>query len=362
MATMRSCSVRLVVLLCACAALFAATAVVSMAAASVKLKVTTSQYEHTVSPAVLNQQGCNAGKAKKTGIVILDFGRPAFKNGVYGTLLFSGDFAWNGPINQAVEAYISGYMQCRPNTLKGMLSVARGTNDSCTNEDPNCCPNTCSIEPPSFTKAGYSWAVRTNQVEKWIMNHSWRYKVRATAAIDAEPAWDPAYTATSHFVSGFDQPALHSGWKLAPRLWDFGSAETGYWTQEQLRIVAAGGSGINHVMPEIYYPGMAREWSDLSLYSVGAGHGRVSFGGVTSQWAAHQPKCGYRPVKSRNQLLIALALQKSTTQGSIAQATDFPCAAPGSASSVTPATAAAVTRPPNVYGRNGVPCRSIVAC
>ncbi len=359
MAAMRSCSIRLAVLLCACVIGLAATVTVASAAS---FKITISQYEHSVSPAVLNQQGCNAGNARKTGIVILDFGRPAYKNGVYGTLLFSGDFAWNGPINAAVEAYISGYMRCRPVGTKGMLSVARGTNDSCSNEDHNCCPNQCLLEPPSFTKAGYSWAVRTNQVEQWIMNHSWRYKVRASAAIDAEPAWDPAFSATNQFVSGFDQTALHSGWKLAPRLWDFGSAETGFWTPAQLWTVAAGGSGINHVMPEIYYPGMAREWSDLSLWAVGAGHGRVSFGGVTSQWAAHQPTCGYAPLKSRNQVLIALRLQQSTAQPTIGQATDFPCALAGTSIAAHASTAAAGSRPPDAFGHDGIPCRSIIRC
>ena len=183
----------MVVLACALAAL--AGFGHGIAIAAVKLPpVTISQYEHSTTPATLDAQGCNAGKGRKTGLVILDFGRPAFKSGAYGTLDFAGNFQWNVPINKAVEAYMIGYMRCRPAGLKGMLSVARGTNNSCSNEDLRCCPNKCGLEPPSFTKAGYWWAWRTNQVEKWVISKGWKFKVRATAAIDAEPAWDPPFS------------------------------------------------------------------------------------------------------------------------------------------------------------------------
>jgi hypothetical protein len=338
--------------------LFALSAGAAHAAAKLPL-VTISQYEHGTVPATLQTQGCNAGKARKVGLVILDFGRPAYKNGAYGTLDFSGVFQWNVPISKAVEAYISGYMNCRPAGLKGVLSVARGTSDSCSNSDMNCCPNGCNIEPPSFTKAGYAWAVRTNQVEQWIMQHGWRYKVRATAAIDAEPAWDPPYHETGNFLNGFDHTALHSGWKLAPRLWDFGSAEPGYWSNNQLWTVAYGGSGINHPLPEIYFPGMAREWEDLSAYAVLHHGGKIVFAGITSQWAANASQCGYSPLHGMNQLLAALRINPATVQTSISRVTDFPCASP----SKTSAALTAITgTPPDVYGHDGIPCRSIKVC
>ncbi len=88
--------------------------------------MTISQYEHSTVPATLDTQGCNAGKARKTGLVILDFGRPAYKNKAYGTLDFSGTFQWNVSINKAIRAYITGYIRCRPAAVKGVLSVARG--------------------------------------------------------------------------------------------------------------------------------------------------------------------------------------------------------------------------------------------
>lgn len=349
------------VLAAACAAIAVLALGPGVAHAATTPTVTISQYEHSTLPATLDAQGCNAGAAKKTGLVILDFGRLAYKNGAYGTVDFSGTFQWNVPISKAVEAYISGYVRCRPASLKGSLSVARGTSNSCTNEDPQCCPNGCGIEPPSYTEAGYAWAVRQNQVEQWVVKSGFGSKVRATAAIDAEPAWDPAWTATNKFVAAFDVTSNHSGWKLPPLLWDFGSLETGYWTPAQEWTIAAGKSGVNHPLPEIYYPGMAREWSDLSYWAV-LNHGApVRFGGVTSQWAAGASQCGYAPVKSANQLIAALAIHTSTKQAAMVRRTDFPCAAPVAKTQISAAAAISGTVP-DVYGHDGVPCRSIKVC
>ena len=195
-------------------------------------------------------------------------------------------------------------------------------------------PTNVDLQPPSFTKAGYWWAWRTNQVEKWVISKGWKFKVRATAAIDAEPAWDPPFRATNRFVAAFDRTARHSGWKLPPLLWDFGSLEPGYWSPNQEWIIAAGGDGVNHAMPEIYYPGMAREWSDLSAYALRQHGRRIRFGGVTSQWAPGTSACGYSPARGVGQLLAALKVHPGIQQKSVAFVTDFPCASSAAASSV----------------------------
>ena len=55
---------------------------------------TTSYYESTTSTSTLQTQGCNAGGASASGVIILDFGRPAYNAGAYGTILFgSGGFS-----------------------------------------------------------------------------------------------------------------------------------------------------------------------------------------------------------------------------------------------------------------------------
>jgi hypothetical protein len=117
---------------------------------------------------------------------------------------------------------------------------------------------------------------------------------------------------------------------------------------------------VNHVMPEIYYPGMAREWSDLSAYALAKHGARIRFGGVTSQWASGASACGYSPARGAGQLLAALKVHPGIGQASIARVTDFPCAASSAKAATTPAAGSGV--PPDVYGSNGVPCESIKHC
>src|SRR5262245_21270792 len=52
--------------------------------------VTPSLYEHTTSPIILRGQGCRAGRALTSGLVVLDFGKLAYRprRGGYGTLTF----------------------------------------------------------------------------------------------------------------------------------------------------------------------------------------------------------------------------------------------------------------------------------
>ncbi|HZC74986.1 MAG TPA: hypothetical protein VE220_03340, partial [Gaiellaceae bacterium] len=64
-----------------------------------RLRATTlSIYEHSAHPWILAEQGCSAARRHENGIVVLDFGKPAFHHGGYGTILFSGRFAKNHKI------------------------------------------------------------------------------------------------------------------------------------------------------------------------------------------------------------------------------------------------------------------------
>ena len=61
--------------------------------------VSTSVYETNADPGRVWRQGCGAGRAAKSGIVILDWGRPAFRHG-YGTIDFGGHFDQNAAIGR----------------------------------------------------------------------------------------------------------------------------------------------------------------------------------------------------------------------------------------------------------------------
>src|SRR5690242_12010557 len=72
-------------------------------------RATISLYEHSVRRRTLREQGCEAAKRGVGGIVILDFGQPAYNGHTYGTYLFSGAFAGNAKITGAMLAYAVGY-------------------------------------------------------------------------------------------------------------------------------------------------------------------------------------------------------------------------------------------------------------
>ena len=59
--------------------------------------VTPSLYERTTSPKILRAQGCRAGRALTNGLVVLDFGKLAYRprRGGYGTVTFADRFASN---------------------------------------------------------------------------------------------------------------------------------------------------------------------------------------------------------------------------------------------------------------------------
>src|SRR3979411_1435297 len=48
-------------------------------------RATISLYEHTADRTTLRRQGCSAAKRGVGGIVILDFGQPAYNGHTYGT-------------------------------------------------------------------------------------------------------------------------------------------------------------------------------------------------------------------------------------------------------------------------------------
>ena len=55
-----------------------------------------------------------AARRHESGIVILDFGKPSFHHGGYGTLLFSGRFAPNRKITRAMELVAAAKLRRPP--------------------------------------------------------------------------------------------------------------------------------------------------------------------------------------------------------------------------------------------------------
>jgi hypothetical protein len=284
-------------------------------------RTTRSIYEHSAYPPTVWRQGCDAGSANSSGLIILDFGRPAFDwvHRVYGTYDFGGHVDWNSNILKSMEAFARGYAWCLPKGSAAHISLAWGTNNSCSNQDPRCCPHRgCRFQPPRFETAGRYLAMRVNELHAYLARTGLWRRIRVGAADDAEPAWDPAFTNTSLFLRGYAEM-----FGYAYPMWDFGSLEPGYWTPAQEYAVAYGFEP-DIPVPEIYYPGLASEWESLSLWAV-ANRGRpIHFAGVTSQYVAGA-SCGYSPREGYDALLAALRSHASTYQASVAYLTDIPC-------------------------------------
>ncbi|HEU5477673.1 MAG TPA: hypothetical protein VFU64_07615 [Gaiellaceae bacterium] len=257
-----------------------------------RLRGTTSSiYEHTTKPWVLAEQGCSAARRHENGIVVLDFGKPAFKRHGYGTILFSGHFALNHQITTAMVGYARGYVSCLPKGSTASVTLARGT----SNYHPDV---------PSAYTAGVRWARATNKFGRILLRKGLATHVVAAAADDAEPAWDPRFHKTKQFFHGF-RAAVHGH-----TLYDYGSLDGGIgvvWSAKQAWYVA-GGLRHTKALPEIYNSAMAKQWAELARIAHGRYHRDVEFAGVMTQ-GTPSCGCGFRPSAAHRELANALDAQ-----------------------------------------------------
>jgi hypothetical protein len=257
-----------------------------------RLRSTTlSIYEHSAQPWILSEQGCSAARRHESGIVILDFGKPAFHHGGYGTILFSGRFAPNHKITRAMLGYANGYVSCLPEGSTAAIELARGT----SNYHPSV---------PSAYAAGVRWARETNRLGIKLSRKGLDVHVEAAAADDAEPAWDPSFRKTKQFFHGF-RAAVHGH-----TLFNYGSLDGGVgavWSARQAWFVS-GGLRHTKALPEIYNSAMAQQWAELARIARGQYHRPVRFAGVMTQGTA-SCNCGLRPTEAHRALADALDAQ-----------------------------------------------------
>ena len=255
---------------------------------------TRSYYEGSANSAALYNQGEQAGRSGAEGIVILDFGRPALGNSVYGTMGYGNVLIPFASIEAAVESYVKGYYRTAPPYT--MLNVAVGTNNSCGTGQP-CGPDVvicgCPDEPPNFTLWGQQFAVAVEQIGAWTSSFKAREgytdDVRVVAADDIEPAFDPEYLNTYDLLKGYAEGV--GG--FFPPLVDYGSADANVWTDDQLLQVAYGFAP-DVPMPEIYYSPDAAEWAALLSYAKAiSGRSREIYGVLTEVPGSSSPEAAY---------------------------------------------------------------------
>jgi hypothetical protein len=261
---------------------------------------TTSYYEQSASGEALYYQGEAAGLAATQGIVILDFGRPASDGTRDGTLSFARTLLSFSSISTGVENFITGYYNYAPaNTT---LDVVVGTNDSCGMYQP--CRGIvcgCPYEPANYITWGRELATTVQALGRWSAqfgaSNGYSDTVRVAAGDDAEPAFDPGFYNTYYVMEGYSQVVGGS----YPPMVDYGSAEPGYWSEDQLLQVANTFSP-NVAMPEIYNAAQIGEWSALVSYA------RAKYGESVSLYGVLTTAAGtITPEDAMTQTLAAVA-------------------------------------------------------
>jgi hypothetical protein len=252
---------------------------------------TASHYEASVDSATLFAQGRAAGLASAQGLVILDFGRPAVSGSVSGTMDFYGSFVSLVSIVAGTTSYIRGYFASAPPNLH--LDVAIGTNNSCGTGQP--CGGIvcgCKFEPPSFAAWGAQQAAAVEQAQSAanaLRNRSgFTDVVTVVAGDDAEPAFDPGYQNTYDLLAGYANAV--GGYQ--PSMIDFGSAEPGFWSNDQL-LQIADGFRPNLAVPEIYFNSEASAWASLISYARTRGRTLTVFGVLTNAPNGNSSQVGY---------------------------------------------------------------------
>jgi len=258
---------------------------------TVPSRATISLYENTTVRSVFRKQGCGAAKRGATGVVILDFGKPAYNGHTYGTILFSGAFAGNKEITHAMGAYATGYVRCLPRGSHDHIHLARGT----SNYHPSV---------PSVYKAGRKWARETMQLQRALHAANFDSHVTAAAADDVEPAWDPSFRRTRDFYRGYADS------RVGHALYNYGSLDggivSGYWNAHQAFYVT-GGMRYARPIPEIYSQAMAREWAALAQVAKKRYHRPLKFAGVMTERTAGNH--GVKPHDAHRMLVRELAVQ-----------------------------------------------------
>lgn len=253
---------------------------------------TASYYEDAIDAATLTAQGESAGQAGASGLVILDFGRPAFNGYTSGTMDFDGNFVSLDSITSATVSYIQGYFDAAPANLH--LVVAIGTNNSCGTGQP--CGGTvcgCTFEPPSFAVWGAHQAAAVEQTQaeaNSLRSHSgYTDVVTVVAGDDAEPAFDPGYQNTYDLLDGY----ANAVGGFEPSMIDFGSADHGYWSNDQL-LQIVDGFRPDVAVPEIYFNTDVSSWTSLISYAKSRGRLLNIFGVLTNAPNGDSPQIGYK--------------------------------------------------------------------
>jgi hypothetical protein len=214
---------------------------------------------------VLDGQWDNSN-CTNTSLVVLDFGQPALRNGVYGTNAYDGaTFHSLSEIDSAAYAYADGWWPATGSCPRLRFAVGTNNGGECPTV-PNYGETSCDL-----TQWGNSWVDTVYYVDQYLIQRGYSWQISVAGADDMETEWDH-YDLTNQVVTGFNNGAFGSSYIF----YDFGDATPGNeyywigsqrydnWTQPHIWQVAWG-APLDVPLPEIYTDSQSSDWEGVEL-------------------------------------------------------------------------------------------------
>ncbi len=239
---------------------------------------TTSYYESSTSAGTLQNQGCSAAQGP-SGVVVLDFGEPAYSGGVYGTKDFGGNFDSDDSVFHAVANFIYGAWNCHTSATN--IAVAIGTS--------NYGGWMGSYSTSAWYAAGQQWGNTVNNAQSYSVSNGYNSYIGVIGADDIEVEW-ASYSLTSNFVNGYNNTSSRAFFDYGD---DSGGTNPAPWTAYQLWYVAWGAAD-DYPLPEIYYSADATEWENMSIWACNNEGGPMGFKGTMAEYpTGNTPSTAY---------------------------------------------------------------------
>jgi len=258
-----------------------------------------SWYMDTVSSDALFDMGCDLGTARKGGsapqdaLVILDYGQPQLRGGVYGSFDFSSTYRTVGQIRTAALEYAHGFWLCTGANTRAHVRLAVGTSNFANFSVA------AGLSEAGVTGHAKAWADMVDGLNADIAQRGYAGQVDAVGAADIEVSWGTSAIGR-RWVDGYDTV---NSWPM----YDYGDAAgcptggtgktarrcgTSSWDQDDLYYVAWGAPAAWGV-PEIYLENaaQAKQWQQISKWGAANGRSRITFAGTLTQHAACDGAC-----------------------------------------------------------------------
>ncbi len=248
-----------------------------------------SYYLITVDEKFYYDLGCEHGIQDQNAIgvqnsvSVLDFSYPTCDPG-FGAALFAYGPASLSDIKKAVKYFAKGYYACTGSDTQSNLVIGVGTNNK---------PTSCDNEEKAASH-GAAWAEMINHINQWLVDEGIFHQVQAYGASDIEVSWNTQEWSRA-WVDGYNQvnqyPLLFFG-DAAGCPYQEGSTSTSCgngWNMDDVWFISWG-SDASLPLPLIYRTDgiQAKQWANLSRYSVSQHGVPIIFTGVFTQSQACQ--------------------------------------------------------------------------